>query len=474
MRLTGISHILRFQRKNHLDKKRYGKRKRVLCGLIGLQCLLCGMPMEMVSAKEQEDLSLYATSAVLMDAESGRVLYEKNGNQVMAMASTTKIMTCILALEYGNLEDTVEASAYASTMPKVKLYIKKGETYLLKDLLHSLMLESHNDSAVAIAEHIGRQFLSEELQQKRVSEYTTEESKQAVAAFAALMNRKAKELGCENTWFITPNGLDATETITLESGETVTKEHTTTASDLARIMAYCIGKSPKTPEFLTITRTPNYCFSANNRSYSCTNHNAFLNMMDGALSGKTGFTNKAGYCYIGALQRDNRTYIVALLACGWPNNKTYKWSDTRELMEYGLENYTWHTFEEVAFDADNLKPIPVANGQRNNFDSDAYTIVEKVSSERRVSDDSMDSLAGGADQGEIEGLLLASDEAIKVDYQVKEQLEAPVNAGMEVGQITYSVDGVIYRTEKLVITDTIERVDLEWCMEQLLQRFLLR
>ena len=262
---------------------------------------------------------LYAQSAVLMDADSGRILYEKKGSTILPMASTTKIMTCIITLENGNLENQVEVSDYAASMPKVKLYMKKGETYRLKDLLYSLMLESHNDTAVAIAEHIAG----------------------SVEGFADLMNQKAAELGCKNTYFITPNGLDAQKEITAEDGSTKTVIHSTTAEDLARLMSYCIKKSPKKEEFLEITRTPSHTFtnSDGTRSFTCNNHNAFLSMMDGALSGKTGFTGKAGYCYVGALERDGKTFVVALLACGWPNNKTYKWKDTRSLMEYGLSNY---------------------------------------------------------------------------------------------------------------------------------------
>lgn len=93
--------------------------------------------------------------------------------------------------------------------------------------------------------------------------------------------------------------------------------------------------------FLEVTRTKEYQFQDTDRkrTFSCHNHNAFLDMMDGALSGKTGFTAEAGYCYVGSLRRDERTFIVALLACGWPDNKGYKWKDTRRLMEYGLEHY---------------------------------------------------------------------------------------------------------------------------------------
>ena len=279
-----------------------------------------------------EELELYAGAAVLMDADSGRVLYGKNEDTFMAMASTTKIMTCILVLEHASMEDMLTVSAYAASMPKVKLGIQKGEQYTVGDLLYSLMLESHNDTAVALAEYVGKAYLTEELNEKDTAAYTAEESKKAVAAFAVLMNRKAMELGCENTWFITPNGLDATETLVLEEGSTLQKEHGTTARELARILAYCIRESPCRDDFLRITRAGEYSFTANGRSYSCVNHNAFLQMMSGALTGKTGFTNKAGYCYVGALERDGRTFVVALLACGWPNNKTYKWSDTRKLL----------------------------------------------------------------------------------------------------------------------------------------------
>ena len=92
-----------------------------------------------------------------------------------------------------------------------------------------------------------------------------------------------------------------------------------------------------------MTQTDLYTFwdVEHTQVYTCSNHNSFLQMMDGALSGKTGFTSKAGYCYVGALERDGKCLIVALLACGWPNNRSYKWTDTRLLMEYGLENYQY-------------------------------------------------------------------------------------------------------------------------------------
>lgn len=226
---------------------------------------------EVVSGKKEiPETELYAKSAVLMDGNSGRVLYGKNPEEIMANASTTKIMTCILALENSDLEQKVIVSDYAASMPKVHLGMQTGEEFKLQDLLYSLMLESHNDSAVAIAETVAG----------------------SVDSFAELMNEKARDIGCEHTTFLTPNGLDATKT--LEDGTTVF--HSTTATDLAKIMAYCVSQSPKREEFLKITGTPSYSFSdiSGSRSYSCNNHNAFLSMMEGAISGKTGFTANAG------------------------------------------------------------------------------------------------------------------------------------------------------------------------------------
>lgn len=412
--------------------------------LISTFILITSLSMPAASAKEEDgtNLKLYAQSAVLMDADSGRILYEKDGQKILPMASTTKIMTCILALEYGNPDDYAFASSYAASMPKVKLNVNPGEYYKLEDLLYSLMLESHNDAAVVIAEHIGG----------------------STEAFADMMNQKARDIGCFDTFFITPNGLDAT--VTGEDG--TVRSHSTTAIDLARIMSYCIMDSPKKEEFLKITRTSSYSFSSykekdgsftpSGRSFQCNNHNAFLSMMDGALSGKTGFTGNAGYCYVGALRQDERTYVVALLACGWPNNKTYKWSDTRLLMNYGLENFEFHRLREAAYDESSLSPIKVINGQVDRLNADAYTNIKIDRREDTFSDD---------------GLLLEKGEQIQVDCQIKDELTAPITAGTQVGTIKYLVDGEVCAVEPIITTDTIPAIDYIWCLKQILLRYSL-
>lgn len=141
------------EKKQVLNRISWWKRFCLIVFIVFLYPLIfCGIP---VFAEEKEDLRLYSQSAILMDGDSGRILYGKNEKQIRPMASTTKIMTCILALEQGNMEDVVTVSSYAASQPKVHMGVKKGEQYLLKDLLYGLMLESYNDAAVMIAEQIG-------------------------------------------------------------------------------------------------------------------------------------------------------------------------------------------------------------------------------------------------------------------------------------------------------------------------------
>ena len=400
--------------------------------LIGLACsavlILTALFAAAREARAQETgdeitaSQLYAQSAVLMDADSGRILFAKNGQEERAMASTTKIMTCILALENGDLSEEIAVSAEAASQPAVKLGMKEGQRFQLNDLLYSLMLESHNDSAVAVAECIGG----------------------SVEGFAAMMNRKAMEIGCSDTYFITPNGLDA---------EDETGKHHTTAADLARIMKYCIMDSEKKDAFLEITRTESYQFSDcdGSGSYSCSNHNSFLHMMEGALSGKTGFTADAGYCYVGALRRDDRTFIVAFLACGWPNNKGYKWSDTRKLMDYALENYQYREFgteEETV-------SVVVENGTAGGFPgADGVQI-------------------GASAETEPFRVLLKSGEEIDVEYDVPESVEAPVEKGQTLGTVVYSLNGGTLREYPLTADASVRKRDFSVCLSYIRDCFFL-
>lgn len=374
-----------------------------------LMCILTVLLMMEISIRVQAEgtpENLYARSAVLMDADTGRILFGKNDNEVMPMASTTKIMTLLVTLEHADLDEIVEVSARAASMPDVQLHIREGERYRLQDLCYSLMLESHNDSAVAIAEHVGG----------------------TVEGFAAMMNQKAKHLGCYHTYFITPNGLDAED----EHGK-----HSTTARDLARIMRCCI----KNETFLFITREPSWTFTDmdGNRSFTVQNKNAFLQMMEGALTGKTGFTNEAGYCYVGALERGEKRLITVVLACGWPNHKTWKWMDTKELMNYGLEDYHKET---VGSDRMALEPVSVMDGQK-----------EKV-----------EILTDAA----LEDFLLKEDDEFTMEVLVPDILKAPVQAGELVGSVAYYINGQIVDLFPVYTASEVKKIDLEWRLRQVI------
>lgn len=369
-------------------------------------------------AKAEEDKDepkqLHAQSAVLMDADSGRVLYGKEENQIRPMASTTKIMTCILALEEMEKNQMVTISDYAAGQPKVHLGVQSQERYYLKDLLYSLMLESHNDSAVAIAEGIAG----------------------SVESFADRMNRKAKELGCNHTYFVTPNGLDDSD----EEGT-----HSTTARDLAMIMRYCMMQSPMKEEFLEITQTRSYQFTDvdGKRNFTCTNHNAFLDMMEGALTGKTGFTADAGYCYVGGLRQNGKTFIVALLACGWPNHKSYKWEDTRALMEYGLNEYEYrNVWQEVS-----IPDVFVTNGVRKQSPFESNIQIE-----------------AHVDGKEDIPVLLRDDEQVKVQTEVESSVEAPVVKGETLGIVRYILEGEEIASYDVIADESIEKRTFKWCM----------
>lgn len=377
----------------------------------------------------EEPSNLYAKAAVLMDGDSGRVLFNKNGEEAMPNASTTKILTCILALENGNLEDTVTVSDYAASMPEVALGMQSGEQYVLKDLLYSLMLESHNDTAVAIAEHIAGD----------------------VTKFAAMMNEKAKSIGCTDTFFVTPNGLDseaADETGTV-------KPHGTSARDLALMLRYCLFLSPQREVFKKITTTPDYSFSSLNsgRQVSCYNHNTFLNMMEGASSGKTGYTGKAGYCYVGSLTDGGRNFIVALLACGWPNHKTYKWEDTKKLMNYGLENYHYREIDMPC----EFSPIPVENG---------------ISKTGRRSDTAYVTIGRGEGGEETKKLLLRDDEQVNIQYEYAEKLTAPVKANQEIGRAIYSLNGIKLSDYPIITLESVDEMNLKWCVQKVIGQLL--
>ena len=359
--------------------------------------------------------SLHAYSAVLYDGEAGRVLYEKNGYEVLPMASTTKIMTLLVVLEHTEPTDIVTVSQNAAKQPDVQLNMNTGEQYYVGDLCYSLMLESHNDTAVALAEHVGG----------------------SVEGFAVLMNAKAKALGAYSAHFVTPNGLDA-------------EGHGITAADLAKIAAYAV----KQEDFRKITTTQSHTFTELTKGHSFTvnNKDAFLSMMEGAIGVKTGFTGKAGYCFVGAVEREDRLLISVVLASGWPPHKTYKWSDTRLLMNYGLENFHKLPLLDNTVILPELPRLPVEKGQKNTV---ALSYNPEV-----------------LHQVKEYCLLRTGEEEVVCRTELSiSRLTAPVEEGMAVGELILTINGECIQKIPIQTAERIVPVDFKFYFSQILNLF---
>lgn len=238
----------------------------------------------------------HAQAAALIDVTSGRLIYSAKGDKPLRIASLTKIMTAIVAIEYGRLNDTVTVSSRAAGKEGSSLYLKAGEKIKLSDLLYGLMLRSGNDAATAIAEHVGG----------------------SLPGFVYLMNRKAEELGLAHSHFANPHGLD-------EEG------HYSSANDLAVLTAYAMHNET----FRAIVRTkvktaPNPYESWD---YKWVNKNKMLNMYEGADGVKTGYTKLALRCLVSSATRGGQQLVAVTL------NDGNDWADHRRLLDYGFANY---------------------------------------------------------------------------------------------------------------------------------------
>lgn len=371
---------------------------------------------------------LYSKYSVLIDVDSGRILSGSNETTAVSMASTTKIMTLIIALENCDKNFVATTSAYAASMPDVQLNAITGEQFVLDDLYYSLMLESHNDSAVIIAENVAYYLLCKNpalrsetpfisnynYDSSFLSEIDREQSEKLVYIFTDLMNEKADDILLSDTYYITPNGLDAEDDYNF---------HHTTAYDLAKTMAYCINND----EFLRITQTVSKTFSdtTGKHTYQLNNKNRLLNPENGVISGKTGFTNKAGYCYVCAYKDNDRTLCIALLACGWPPNKNYKWSDANYLIALG-KKYN----KQKYFNCEYTFYIPVSKGK--------YSFCELIP------DSAVEFLA-------------CDDDSVNIQIDIPETLTAPVNSAQIYGTINIYVNNEPARSINLKAKQSIPK-----------------
>lgn len=274
----------------------------------GLAVLLlaCLLPVK------AEAVGTSATSAILMDVDSGRVLYQQNADAKMLIASTTKILTALVAIREGNLSDMVKVSREAAYTEGSSMYLVEGEELTLETLLYGLMLCSGNDAAVAIAEHVGG----------------------SVEDFVKQMNRTARELGMEHSSFANPNGLDD-------------EKHYSTARDMA-VLA-CAAVENATLVRIASTRS----ITIGGRTMS--NHNKLLSLMDGCIGLKTGYTRAAGRTLVSCAERNGQRLVAVTLQDG------NDWSDHQSLLEYGFTH--WPAKRAAAL-GKLVERVPVAGGMK--------------------------------------------------------------------------------------------------------------
>jgi len=273
-------------------------------------------------------------AAIVIDSNNGQVLYEKNSRQHMYPASTTKILTAIIALEKGNLSDQVRISSNACNIEGSAIGLQEGERISMEDLLYALMLNSGNDTAVAIAEHVGG----------------------SVSGFVDLMNKKAAEIGAVDSHFNNPNGLPDSN-------------HYSSAYDLAVIARYAM----KNPEFRKIVATETRNIRRENpeaQTYLL-NHNKMLWQYEGTIGIKTGYTDAAGQCLVAAANRQNRELIAVVLG----SVGTSIWDDNRVLLDYGffefesvsvIDTAKYITDTSVKYGVSTS--VPVVTGQSFTYD----------------------------------------------------------------------------------------------------------
>ncbi len=255
------------------------------------------------TAEAFPDLSVSAECAALMCVETGEMLYEKNADLHHAMASTTKIMTALVAIENCELDNTVTVSSDAVGIIGSSVYLYAGEQMTMESLLYALLLESANDAAAAIAIEVSG----------------------SIEGFAELMNEKAASLGLENTHFTNPHGLD-------------NEDHYTTARELAALTSAAL----KNETFREIVSTYKKSIEMHNGQGSrlLINHNKLLKSYDGAIGVKTGYTSNSGRCLVTAANRDGLTYIAVTL------NAPDDWNDHRKMLDAGFGYYTGVTLAE--------------------------------------------------------------------------------------------------------------------------------
>lgn len=358
------------------------------------------------STDSEQNLTLYSDAAILMDSATGKVLAEKNSNEKMYPASTTKILTAIIAIENCKLDDKITAS-YDAVMSIPVGYsnaaIQPDETLSVEELLNLFLIHSANEVGMIFAEHISG----------------------SVENFANLMNQKAAEIGCTNTHFTNPSGIHD-------------EEHYSTAYDMALIAQYCM----KNETFRSIVSKPS-CEVAATDKYE---ERYFVNTNDlirpssqyyyqYAIGIKTGFTSQAKNCLIAASKKENMELITVILGAQTTDNgKSARYVDSINLFEYGFNNYK---FQEIKAQNDVIQEINIKNATK---ETENLQLLLKDS---------------------ISSIVPMNFNLENLDYSIElnENISAPIAQGATLGKITYNIDGVTY-TSDLVASHNVEKFDL--------------
>lgn len=355
--------------------------------------LSAAVAVSLVLPAQGAALEIAAPSAVLMDAATGTVLYEKNAHAPLAPASVTKIMTLLLvmeALDSGRIswDDTVTASEAAAAKGGSQVYLEPGEQMSMEEMIKSVAVVSANDCATALAEHVAG----------------------SESAFVEMMNNRAAELGMADTHFVNCTGLD---------DEPNAAEHLTTAYDIA-LMSRELLKHDRIREFTTI-----WMDTVRNGEFGLSNTNKLVRFYQGTTGLKTGYTSTAGHCLSASAERDGLELIAVVLHC---SSSGERFQSAKELLDYGFAGYTLVTPDETT----EIPAVPVLLGE-----VDAITPVLSEASPVLVE-------KGQAGK-------------ITTRVEVAEQVRAPVEAGQRLGTLTIQSDGSPLAAVPLVAPEAVAR-----------------
>ena len=375
--------------------------KKLISILLSAVLLLCVLP-----AVRAEGLDVPAPSAILMDAATGTVLYEKNADEKLPPASVTKIMTLLLvmeALDSGRIgwDDMVTASEAAAAKGGSQVYLEVGEQMSMDEMLKSVVVSSANDCATALAEHVAG----------------------SEAAFVEKMNARAAELGMENTHFVNCTGLD--------DGENAS-EHLTTARDIA-IMSRELLTHEEIKKYTTI-----WMDTVRNGQFGLSNTNKLVRFYEGTTGLKTGYTSTAGHCLSASAQRDGMELIAVVLHC---ESSTDRFRSAKALLDYGFANYALADTRPE----EPLQPVRVILGEESTLmpvlQQTAPILIEK---------------------GELAG--------ITKTVTLCQEVEAPVEAGQQLGTLTLSTATRTLAEIPIIAPQAVEKLTIWELAARLLKR----